>query len=336
MAASSFQLNNPHPLSPGARPYSSLDSEDEEEEEEDEDEDGDEDEDDVNSRITPYWPAYQTLFKSKGYRLDTVRDAKDFYKTRSPDQSWPQYLCSKEDTAICADPGLPDNLFRGTRTCDGIKIVVKAVHRKSRELQIIQFLSSKRDDPMNHCIPVLDVIASRTEIVFVVMEQWSSRLIDDNHPCCLQDFLGALHQVIEHAAFMHNYSITHLDISLRNILTDFRGHYAYIDFELSRRWEGKIPRVYGSRGTEIPPECESGESEAGHDPFKIDVWALAVVILRACKLTEFYFPELTDLVQPMLNENPDCRPPLHKVLEAFERIAATKKPPASCQNAVIS
>lgn len=33
---------------------------------------------------------------------------------------------------------------------------------------------------------------------------------------------------------MHAHGVAHLDISLRNILTDFEGHYAYIDFETSR------------------------------------------------------------------------------------------------------
>ena len=33
---------------------------------------------------------------------------------------------------------------------------------------------------------------------------------------------------------MHAHGVAHLDISLRNILTNFEGHYAYIDFETSR------------------------------------------------------------------------------------------------------
>lgn len=82
---------------------------------------------------------------------------------------------------------------------------------------------------------------------------------------------------------MHKHHIAHLDISIRNLLTDFNGHYAYIDFELSRRFEGlPTERVYSDgRGTEIPPECEDGNI---HDPYKVDVWALAVLMLRACKV----------------------------------------------------
>ena len=87
---------------------------------------------------------------------------------------------------------------------------------------------------------------------------------------------------------MHTHNIAHLDISLRNLLTDFNGRYSYIDFELSRRFSEAGPRIlYGSRGTEIPPECDRpGEP---HDPFKIDVWALAVLIIRACQVSTVAF-----------------------------------------------
>lgn len=81
---------------------------------------------------------------------------------------------------------------------------------------------------------------------------------------------------------MHKHRIAHLDISLRNLLTDYNGQYAYIDFELSRMYtKTSKPVICGYRGTEVPPECERG---AITDPYKIDVWALAVLILRACKV----------------------------------------------------
>jgi len=67
-----------------------------------------------------------------------------------------------------------------------------------------------------------------------------------------------------------------------NLLTDYDGHYAYIDYEISRQFENAGDSlVYNYRGTEVPPECERG---LGVDPFKVDVWALAVLILRACKV----------------------------------------------------
>jgi serine/threonine protein kinase len=134
------------------------------------------------------------------------------------------------------------------------------------------------------------------------MEEWSPHLFSEV-PSCLTQFLGALRQCIEvwhavsapfldqrlivlcfpqHSVFMHSHHIAHLDISLRNLLTDYNFRYAYIDYERSRRFDCmNNPRLSGIRGTEMPPETERGEP---CDPYKVDIWALGVLILRACKV----------------------------------------------------
>lgn len=82
---------------------------------------------------------------------------------------------------------------------------------------------------------------------------------------------------------MHRHRIAHLDISLHNVLANYDGRYAFIDYEGSRRFdESKEHCMAGYRGTEVPPECERGQCT---DPYKIDVWALAIFILRICKVT---------------------------------------------------
>lgn len=289
------------------------------------------DEDEVNRRVTPHWPSYQSIIKLRGFRLETIRDVKAFYQNYLQNGSADTNLfyfshllaCeNQDDDALCRNTGLHDNLYRGFRICDGTKVVLKAVHISSREYEVIRLLSTPplRNDPMNHTIPVLDFIEVRgDDIVFIVMEEWSSQLITDT-PCCLKLFLGALRQCIEHAVFMHKHHFAHLDISLRNLLTDYKGHYAYIDFELSRRYIGiSNPVIVGYRGTEIPPECEPGGVA---DPYKIDVWALAVLILRACKLTGYYVPELMHVIKPMLHEAPHHRPPIRHVLRAFDTMVS--------------
>ncbi|KAF5365732.1 hypothetical protein D9758_003295 [Tetrapyrgos nigripes] len=241
------------------------------------------DEEEVNSRLKPYWHKYTPLLKHRGFRLDTVHDVKEHYRMCNLD--FPRNpRRSIDDDALCPDPGLPDNLFRGARIVDGMKVMVKAVSLWSREFDIIRFLSSPtmRAQSMNHCIPVLDLVqVPEDDTAFIVMEEWSSQLIPDSGPCSLKLFLEAIRQCIEHAAFMHAHHIAHLDISLRNLVTDYKGHYAYIDFELSRRFKEPNVQLCGYyRGTEVPPECEERKS---NDPYKIDVWALAILILRACK-----------------------------------------------------
>lgn len=151
-------------------------------------------------------------------------------------------------------------------------------------------------------IAIVDLIeAPREKLAFIVMEEWSSQLVADT-PCNLAHFLNALRQSIEvsltcstysqsaahhqfwqHIAFMHAHRIAHLDVSLRNILTDYQGHYACIDYELSTRYDGVAhPRVCNPRGTEIPPDLERRE---WCDPYKVDVYALGILLLRAMEVS---------------------------------------------------
>ncbi|KAL0946863.1 hypothetical protein HGRIS_013030 [Hohenbuehelia grisea] len=284
------------------------------------------DEDEVNRRVAPCWSRFRHLFEARGFHLETCRDVQHYYgptKCQHPSYYQSYGVDKLDEDALCPDPGLRENLFRGIRTSDGLKIMVKAVHLDSREFNVIRLLSTPplRDDPMNHCIPVLALLAVPEEALgFIVMEEWSSQLVSVT-PCSFRLFLAALRQCIEHAVFMHRHQIAHLDISLRNLLTDYKGHYAYIDFELSRCFNGTpCPRVHGLRGTEIPPEAERGEL---YDPYKADVWAMAILILRACKLTGYSQLEVMEFVRPLLVDNPHQRPTMQAALYAFDRMAAS-------------
>ena len=107
------------------------------------------------------------------------------------------------------------------RISDAKRVMVKAVHAGSREYDVIWTLSRPplRDDPMNHTIresipllqytvgpilwlfispAVLDLFEMHNDrIAFIVMEEWSPRLIPSAGPCCLKSFLEALRQSIE-------------------------------------------------------------------------------------------------------------------------------------------
>ncbi|KAF8798048.1 hypothetical protein BYT27DRAFT_7124490 [Phlegmacium glaucopus] len=287
------------------------------------------DDDEMNCRIKPFWPKYQATFKQRGFQLETFKDVKLFYNQMS--QNAPSNCLDsqknfhqdiQDDDSLCPDAGLPDNLFRGKRISDAKRVMVKAVHPGSREFDVICTLSRPplRGDPMNHTIPVLDLFEiSKDSIAFIVMEEWSSQLITSTRPCCLKSFLAALRQCIEHAAFMHNHHIAHLDISLTNLLTDYKGHYAYIDYELSRRFKSTALThlICNYRGTEMPPE--SGK-DTPVDPYKVDVWALAVLVLRSCKLTGYWVPQLMSIIKPMLDEDPSQRPTSFAVLQDFDKL----------------
>ncbi|KAJ3545170.1 hypothetical protein NMY22_g2540 [Coprinellus aureogranulatus] len=307
----------------------------------------------VNSRIQPRWVEHRQLFEERGYYLETVKDARAYYRRIEessqdifPHNSILSILCSEEgssdDDELCPDAGLPDNLFRGTKASDGKKFVAKAVNSQSREYEIVRLLSSPplRDDPMNHTIresslplsapssftrvppAILDIFeCAEDRIAFIVMEEWSSQLIPaSGGPCCPVLFLDAVRQWIEHITFMHRHHIAHLDISLRNLVTDFNGHYAYIDFELSRNFDGiQNPRIFGHHATEVPPECDSGGC---CDPFQVDVWALGALLQRICQMLEHDIPELVELSCMMMNPCPESRPRAKEVLAAFDDMVA--------------
>ncbi|KAG2020193.1 other/AgaK1 protein kinase [Coprinopsis cinerea AmutBmut pab1-1] len=304
------------------------------------------DDDDVNCRLNPYWPKYRGLFKARGLHLETVRDVRPYYRRLQTSQNYCIHnsvlsvLSSQEgsqhDHDLFHDPSVPDNLFRGQRICDGRRFVVKAVHSHSREYSTIRFLSCSpiREDRSNHTIPLLDLFECHEDhIAFIVMEQWSPELFTESSPCCPEGFLLAVRQLLEHVDFMHRHRLAHLDISIRNLVTDHQGRYAFIDFELSRVLSEHGPYLYapGHQATEIPPECEKSDY---FDPFKVDIWALGVLILRACKTSGLHIPELLLLTRPMLHDKPEQRPPASAVLETYDKMLIHMRPKSrvECSN----
>lgn len=83
------------------------------------------DEDEVNQRVTPNWSSYRTLFRNRGFRLDTVRDVKEYYhryvQKASPDPIYPEQFpgflraCQyNNDDDLCPDAGLVSYLLSST------------------------------------------------------------------------------------------------------------------------------------------------------------------------------------------------------------------------------
>jgi hypothetical protein len=75
---------------------------------------------------------------------------------------------------------------------------------------------------------------------------------------------------------------------MHNFLTNREGRCACIDYEMSQTFTAmSSARVSGyNRGTEIPPE--SGRRQF-LDPYKVDVWALGILVVRASKVSQQVF-----------------------------------------------
>jgi serine/threonine protein kinase len=170
--------------------------------------------------------------------------------------------------------------------------------------------------------------AVRNQLSFIVMEEWSSQFIPPEQPHTLQSYLSSLRHCIQHIVFMHTHRFAHLDISVRNMLTDYDGRYACIDYEMSRRFcrppveveEGGDSRsrvlIYQPRAAEIPPEVEKGRSTS---PYAWDVWALGMLMSKAGASTGYDVPELGSLTKGMLEPQWEKRPSARMVLRRFEK-----------------
>jgi len=69
------------------------------------------DEEEENQRVFPFWPRYKALIYSRGFRLDTVRDVKEFYTKNQPYghslRPIPDGIDREMgDDALCPDEGL--------------------------------------------------------------------------------------------------------------------------------------------------------------------------------------------------------------------------------------
>jgi hypothetical protein len=77
------------------------------------------DEDDVNRRMAPIWELYGDLIRSRGFRLETLSDAREYYRRQSLksgflDTAYSEQLSAYEGQAghtLCHDAGLVRILF---------------------------------------------------------------------------------------------------------------------------------------------------------------------------------------------------------------------------------
>ena len=72
------------------------------------------DSDQFNARLSPSWSKYRDLILSRGYRLDTVRDVREYYLRYRVDAGtcivdhfgYLRAHLTSDDSALCKDPGL--------------------------------------------------------------------------------------------------------------------------------------------------------------------------------------------------------------------------------------
>ncbi|KAF8609856.1 hypothetical protein BDV93DRAFT_429930, partial [Ceratobasidium sp. AG-I] len=173
-----------------------------------------------------------------------------------------------------------------------------------------------------HPIAVIELIEDpSSEITLIIQEDWGHSLAELG-PLPPADFFHILSQCFE--ATLHAKGVAHLDISCHNFLCNINQIIAVIDFETSRYFNpterNRSSLVYPHRTTEIPPEYQAeGAESRKHCAYKVDIFALGVLILRFAKSSGFDYPQLVLLAEPLVELNPLRRPTAAEALVWFQK-----------------
>lgn len=222
------------------------------------------------------------------------------------------------------------HVLRATRSSDCASVVVKCVRKESTEARMLAlFYAVQRQGKSLPVIGVLELIEDTSyDIILAVLEDWGNNLAELGQ-LVPQDFFHVLRQCFEAVAALHAIGVAHLDISCYNFLCNPDKKVAVIDFEQSRHFDDH-PRsrhtrshphsVYPHRTTEIPPEFRTDDAhKRKHCAYKLDIFALGVLVLRFAKSSGFDCPRLVLLAEPLVECDPLRRPTAVEALVWFHK-----------------
>ncbi|KAG8951308.1 hypothetical protein FRC04_006548 [Tulasnella sp. 424] len=278
------------------------------------------------------WAARYDFLKSHGYLL------RPRYRP-GWEPSWPSSERNPEYSHEDAILPLHSKRLDAHRVSDGRPVFLKLVSTSSPEIEIGRMLASPalKNDPRNHCVPVLDILVDPVVPDGVILVLPLLRQIDRPAPATIKEFVPLIQQTLETLVFLHENEIAHRDCAFDNIMMDARTLYpegwhpqAYlrtpdvktilapralreieevpyylIDFGLSTY---KQNLTTGLDGQERAPELSD---EIPYDPFKLDVYILGMAYKR------FFESPLTDFMAPV---DPAERPTARAAYKYFEKL----------------
>ncbi|KIP07944.1 hypothetical protein PHLGIDRAFT_127367 [Phlebiopsis gigantea 11061_1 CR5-6] len=260
------------------------------------------------------------------------------------------YPVRREDYFASSRGGLID----ATRKVDGRLVCIKKVKNGSEELKIATLFSQSplRDDPRNHCVPILETFPDPhlNDDAYIVMP--FLRLMDDPPFQTVGEVVDFADQMIEGLAFMHENYVAHRDCAPSNLFFDAEPMYPqgfhpvinnktpdlaspapfysrsevskpikyYIaDFDLSSYLPpGKPRRTLGRDGAD--QEVPELSDEIPYDPFQVDVFILGNALRR--KLYDKYYrlDFFRPLILSMTKKDPEDRPSAEGALKQWQSI----------------
>ncbi|KAI1795569.1 kinase-like domain-containing protein [Ganoderma leucocontextum] len=295
-----------------------------------------------------FWRDHQPWLQGQGYML----------RPRYHPDWKPSWAGTKKDHDYWEDGQIPNRLgiMDAIRISDGRVVVLKKVnkHNHPYEAEIGKLFSTEplASDPLNHSVPIYDVLQSPLEesMVFLVMPY-----LMRHHEVRFEtvgEAIECFRQLFQGLEFIHAQHVAHRDVMVFNVMLDLaplysetphpidRGRsydfkrrvrrftrterpvkYYYIDFGISRRYapDDASPLediIVG--GDKSVPEFEG--TDEPQNPFWTDIYYLGNLIrtefLERAYSLEFMQPLITDMVQ----KDPSKRPTISQARSRFEEL----------------
>ncbi|KAI0773720.1 hypothetical protein C8Q74DRAFT_1316758 [Fomes fomentarius] len=224
------------------------------------------------------------------------------------------------------------NVMDARRLSDGKLVMLKRVPADSQELRVCSHLTSQelRNDPRNHCVPVLDVFTDAQDpgMAYIVMP--FLRHIDDPG----FDTVGSILTCVDELLRVWPSSN---DCTYMNIMMDATAMYP-------QGFHPAAPHVLPTQVTTAPVvprsrvhviyyygldrQVPEPSNKDPYDPFKADIFMLGnmfrtcILQVRETHLTKYSnVDSLLPLVEKMLSQNPAERPSANEALKQFRDIS---------------
>lgn len=240
-------------------------------------------------------------------------------------------------------------LIDAQRLSDGRTVYLKHTSKDSPEVEIGQYFSSDelRNDPRNHCLPVLEVLKNDDDPEHVILVIPWLRRIDSPEPASVRECVDFVQQTLEGLNFMHEHKVAHRDCAWGNIMMDgrrlyphgwhpqqrefypngqtMRGadpsrtavggvRYYFIDFGISTKDQDE---VLGIHGQELSPELSAN---VPYNPYKLDVYILGMAYQHFLIERHSGLDFLLPLIEYMTPQKPSERPSAAEALQRWKSI----------------
>ncbi|KAI0669473.1 kinase-like domain-containing protein [Trametes maxima] len=286
-----------------------------------------------------FWQARYHYLKEHGYLLRPRYDP-----------AWkPSWVGTNRDPIFCEDSILliDHQIMDATQLSDRELVAIKSFLTEGQELQIAQFFTTIRD-PMNHCVPVREILLDPHDPNSALMVMPFLRPCNNPAFSTIGDVIEFVNQTLEGLVFMHKHGVAHRDVAVANIMMDAKplypnGHhpirlgytpdamypvsslsradrgvrYFYIDFGLSSQFpKGASSLVIGDVGRNARvPELSD---DVPYDAFKVDIFALGDLYSKEFEQKYSNMEFLLPLIEPMTLQRPDDRPTAQQALQKWE------------------